>query len=67
VEHPVARFLLTVGFYLFHHAVFTLTTRALLAQRDENYITVPILIASLVNATIAIGLYPLLDRLRKPS
>jgi len=67
VEHPVARFLLTVGFYLFHHAVFTLTTRALLAQRDENYITLPILIASLVNATIAIGLYPLLDRLRKPS
>ena len=65
VEHPIARFLLTAGFYLFHHAVFTLTTRALLAQRNESYLTVPILIASLVNAVIAIGLFPLLDRFRK--
>src|ERR1700688_2073960 len=67
VEHPIARFLLTAGFYLFHHAVFTLTTRALLAQRSESYLTVPILIASLVNAVIAIILFPLLDRFRKPS
>src|SRR6202521_2638105 len=67
VEHPIARFLLTAGFYLFHHAVFTLTTRALLAQRNESYLTVPILIASLVNAVTAVGLFPLLDRFRKPS
>ena len=67
VEHPIARFLLTAGFYLFHHAVFTLTTRALLAQRNESYLTIPILIASLVNAVIAVGLFPLLDRFRKPS
>jgi rod shape-determining protein MreD len=67
VEHPIARFLLTAGFCLFHHAVFTLTSRLLLAQRDEAYITVPILIASFVNAFIAIGLFPFLDRFRKPS
>jgi hypothetical protein len=67
VEHPIARFLLTVGFYLFHHAVFTLTSRALLAQRNETYLTGSVLIASLVNAVIAIGLFPLLDRFRKPS
>ncbi len=67
VEHPIARFLLTAGFYLFHHAVFTLTTRVLLAQRNETYISGPILIASLVNAVIASGLFPLLDRFRKPS
>jgi len=67
VEHPIARFLLTAGFYLLHHAVFTLTTRTLLAQKNESYLTVPILIASLVNAVIAIGLFPLLDRFRKPS
>ena len=67
VEHPIARFLLTAGFYLFHHAVFTLTTRVLLAQRNETYITGSILIASLVNAVIAVGLFPLLDRFRKPS
>jgi rod shape-determining protein MreD len=67
VEHPIARFLLTIGFYLFHHAVFTLTSRLLPAQRDVAYITVPILIASVVNACIAIALFPLLDRFRKPS
>src|SRR5579863_2429463 len=26
VEHPIARFMLTIAFYLFHHAVFTLTS-----------------------------------------
>src|SRR5712671_855588 len=44
VEHPIARFLLTVGFYLFHHAVFIFTTRTLLARHDNAYITVPIAI-----------------------
>jgi rod shape-determining protein MreD len=67
VEHPIARFLLTVGFYLFHHAVFILTTRTLLAQRDQSYFTGSVLIASLVNAVLASGLFPLLDRFRKPS
>jgi rod shape-determining protein MreD len=67
VEHPVSRFLLTVGFYLFHHVVFTLTTRTLLARHEDAYFTLPIAIASLVNAVIAIGLFPFLDRFRKPS
>jgi hypothetical protein len=30
-------------------------------------VTVPILIASLINAVIAVGLFPLLDKFRKPS
>jgi len=67
VEHPIARLLLTACFYLFHHAIFVLTTRLLLAQRSEAYFTVPTLIASVVNAVIAIVLFPLLDRFRKPS
>ena len=67
VEHPIARFLLTIGFYLFHHAMFTLTSHLLLAQHDVSYITIPILIASVVNACIATALFPLLDRFRKPS
>lgn len=65
VEHPVARFVLTVGFYLFHHSVFTLMTRTLLAQKNETYLSLPILIASIVNAVIAILLFPFLDRFRK--
>ena len=67
VEHPIARFLLTFGFYLFHHAVFALTSQLLLAQHNQTYISVPILIASVVNAFIAIALFPLLDRFRRPS
>ena len=67
VEHPIARFLLTVAFYLFHHAVFSVTSRFLLAQRNAVYFTMPILIASVVNAIIAIALFPLLDRFRRPS
>ena len=67
VDHPIARFLLTAGFYLFHHAVFTLTSRTLLAQKNEIYVSAPILIASLVNGVIAVGLFPVLDRFRKPS
>ena len=66
-EHPIARFVLTSVFYLFHHAVFTLTTSTLLAQKSEVYFSIPILIASIVNSFIAIGLFPALDRLRKPS
>jgi rod shape-determining protein MreD len=67
VEHPVARFLLTVGFYLFHHTIFTFTTRTLLARHDNAYLTLPIVMASFVNAVIAIALFPFLDRFRKPS
>src|ERR1700737_3333411 len=67
IEHPIARFVLTVGFYLFHHAVFALTSRFLLGQQGETYVTVPILIASLVNAGIATALFPMLDKFRKPS
>jgi rod shape-determining protein MreD len=67
VEHPIARFLLTIGFYLFHHTIFVLTSQLLLAQHGERYITLPILIASVVNGFIAIALFPLLDRFRRPS
>jgi rod shape-determining protein MreD len=67
IEHPIARFLLTIVFYLFHHAVFALTSQLLLAQHGESYINIPILIASVVNAFIAIALFPLLDRFRRPS
>src|SRR5580704_7367126 len=49
VEHPIARFLLTAGFVLFHHAIFTLSSHWLLARPNEPYLSVPILIASVVN------------------
>jgi rod shape-determining protein MreD len=67
VEHPIARFLLTIGFVWFHHAIFTLTGSLLQSQHSEKYFSVPLLIASLANGVMAMGLFPLLDRFRKPS
>jgi len=67
VEHPVARFLLTVVFYLFHRVLFVLTSSFLLAQHREAFFSLPILIAAVVNGILAIGVFSLLDRFRKPS
>jgi len=67
VEHPIARFILTIGFYLFHHAIFNLLSHWLLARPSEPYLPISILIASVVNGFLAIGLFSLLDRFRKPS
>lgn len=66
VEHPVARALLTFLFFHAHQAVFALTRRTLL-QEDEVFFSTDLLIASLVNAALAVLLFPLLDYLRKPS
>ena len=67
VDHPVARFVLTVGFYLFHHVVLVLMDRVLLAQRSEAFVTAPHAIAALVNGLFAIALFSLLDRFRRRS
>ncbi len=67
VEHPFARFLITFGFVYFHRAALTLMRHTLLAQRGEKYFDLPLLITAIVNAIIAVGLFPLLDRFRKPS
>ena len=66
VEHPLSRFLLTFFFFLFHNTIFVLTERILLAQRDP-YFTGKLFLASITNAAIGVFLFPLLDRLRKPS
>jgi rod shape-determining protein MreD len=66
VEHPLSRFLLTFAFFHFHHAVYAVTKRLLLAQ-PEPYVGTALLAASVVNAVLAAGLFPLLDHLRKPS
>jgi rod shape-determining protein MreD len=63
-EHPVGRFVLTIAFFHFHHAVFALTQRGLLSQR-EPFMTLPLLFASLANGVLAVFLFPLLDKLRR--
>ncbi len=65
VEHPFSRFALVFCFFHFHQAVIAVTQRVLLAQH-EPFITMPLLLSSLVNAALAVALFPLLDRLRRP-
>ncbi len=64
VEHPISRFTLTLLFFHFHNAVLVLTGRLLLAQHLP-YLTTRLVLASVVNASLALLLFPLLDRLRK--
>ncbi|HEV8383744.1 MAG TPA: rod shape-determining protein MreD [Candidatus Acidoferrales bacterium] len=66
VDHPISRFLLTFVFFHFHQGVLVLIERLLLAQ-PKAWFSLRLLLASLVNAAIAVVLFPLLDKLRKPS
>jgi rod shape-determining protein MreD len=66
VEHPLSRFAFTFLFFHFHQAILAATQRYLLA-RPAVFFDRKLLIASVVNAFVAILLFPLLDRLRKPN
>ncbi|MGC1089193.1 MAG: hypothetical protein WA894_12195 [Candidatus Acidiferrum sp.] len=65
-EHPAARFALTIVFYAVHQGVIALTQKVLLSQ-SERWLTMHLGAAALVNAVVAVFLFMLLDRLRKPS
>jgi rod shape-determining protein MreD len=65
-EHPAARFALTAAFFVAHQGLISLTRRILLAQ-PESWFNMHLLAGALVNALVAIFLFMLLDRLRKPS
>jgi rod shape-determining protein MreD len=65
-EHPAARFALTAGFFVVHQAVIVMTRRILLAQ-PEPWFNLHLFLAALVNALVAVFLFLLLDRLRRPS
>src|SRR5277367_4579734 len=65
-EHPAARFALIMAFFVVHQGLIALTRRLLLSQ-PEPWFTMHLLIAALVNAFVAVFLFLLLDRLRKPS
>jgi rod shape-determining protein MreD len=58
VEHPVSRFFLTF--------FFSATKRVLLAQPEDMFST-ELFAASVVNSILAVVLFPVLHKLRKPS
>jgi rod shape-determining protein MreD len=65
-EHPAARFALTAAFFVIHQAVIVLTRRILLAQ-PEPWFNLHLLAAAFLNAFLAVLIFLLLDRLRRPS
>jgi rod shape-determining protein MreD len=65
-EHPAARFALTTAFFVVHQGIVALTQRLLLSQ-SERWFTWHLGTAALINAVVAVFLFMLLDRLRKPS
>src|ERR1700739_4984772 len=64
-EHPAARFALTMFFFALHQAVIVLTRRILLAQ-PEPWFNLHLLAAAFLNAFLAVLIFLLLDRLRRP-
>lgn len=65
-EHPAARFALTAAFFVIHQAIIVLTRHILLAQ-PEPWFNLHLLTAAFLNACLAVVLFLLLDRLRRPS
>jgi rod shape-determining protein MreD len=65
-EHPAARFALTAAFFVAHQGLIALTRRILLAQ-PESWFNMHLAIGALVNGLLAVFLFLLLDRLRRPS
>ena len=63
-EHPVSRFALTVFFFGLHQGTIVLIKRALLAQ-PEAWFSVQFAIAAGVNGVASVGLFFLMDRLRR--
>ncbi len=65
-EHPLARALLVFGAFHLQQAALVVMSRWLMAQH-EPFFSTRTLMASLVNVGLSLFLFPLLDRLRKPS
>lgn len=65
VEHPLSRFGLTAGFYMFHQVVYIFLRRWLVVQPE--HFGRDLLIGAGINAVLAVIVFPLLDKLRLPS
>jgi rod shape-determining protein MreD len=63
VEHPYSRLFLAFFAFHFQHVVHALTRRWLLDEREALF-SLTLLLASVLNAVLAVGLFALLDRLR---
>ncbi len=65
-EHPVSRFGLVFLLFHFHQVVFAITERVLL-NHSAPFFTPRLLLDSAVTSAVGVGLFALLDRLRRPA
>ncbi|HTZ99482.1 MAG TPA: rod shape-determining protein MreD [Candidatus Aquilonibacter sp.] len=65
-EHPLSRFGLVFLLFHFHQMILAITQRVLLNQ-PARFFTLHLLLDSLVTSAVAVGLFALLDRLRRRS
>jgi rod shape-determining protein MreD len=65
-EHPASRFALVLVLFYFHQAIYAFTERVLL-DRPTPIFSLHLLLGSLVTAMFSVGLFSLLDRLRRSS
>ncbi len=63
LENPLARFLLTIVFYLLHQAVYAVVLRGMVGQPYP--LRIYVLGAAIVNGVVGALLFAVLDRLRK--
>lgn len=64
VENPGARFLVTLGFYLVHAAVYFTVARGLV-NMTQGWSWVQLMLAGMANAGIGVMLYFLLDKFKQ--
>ncbi len=64
VDHPIARLILAVLFFVLHEGVLEGAGRLLLAE-PSSFFTTDLLWASLINGVLAVMIFSWLDRLRK--
>lgn len=64
VDHPLARLVLAGLFYLIHEGVLEVAQRLLLGEASA-FLTTHLLLATLLNALLAVLFFPALDRLRR--
>jgi len=65
-EHPVSRFGLIFLLFHFHQVVFAITQRLLL-NHSAPFFTLRLLLDSAITSAVGVGLFALLDRLRRPA
>ena len=67
VENPGSRFLMTFAFYILHRLIYQLVARGLANQTMQLRWHHDLLLGAVINAVLAIPLFAMLDRFKRPA